>query len=159
MTVNTKRITNRRKLQFESLDQVLTEARRLVDVPYKKLGNWSLGQVLNHLAVGCEIAVDGTSMKVPWLFRIVARVMKKKILNSKMKPGFKFTKAMRPFLEPPIDISDRDGLAAFEKAVQKMQGTSQRAPSPAFGELTVDEYNQLTLRHCELHLSFIEPVE
>jgi hypothetical protein len=32
----------------------------------------------------------------------------------------------------------------------------RRKPSPLFGELTIDEWNQLHCRHAELHLSFIQ---
>ena len=157
MEVNTKQVTGRRELHFESLDEIVEDARTLAKGAHKNLGNWSLGQVLKHLAVSAEIAVDGTTLKVPWMFRMMAKMMKKKMLTSKMRAGFKFTEEMKPIFDPPNDTTTEQGLAALESAIERLKGTSDRAPSAAFGQLSAAEYDQLTLRHAELHLSFILP--
>jgi len=41
--------------------------------------------------------------------------------------------------------------------VARLQATTKRYPSPAFGPLTLEEWDQLHLRHAELHLSFFVP--
>ena len=56
--VDTGKVPGRRPLRFESIDQVLAEVDRLVEAEragqLKRLGNWTLGQVLGHLAVWAE---------------------------------------------------------------------------------------------------------
>jgi len=61
MAVNTGKVTGRRAVAYESLDDVLVDAERLVAAPkVKMLGNWSLGQMLAHLAGGMHMSIDGT---------------------------------------------------------------------------------------------------
>jgi hypothetical protein len=52
--VDTAKVANRRSLRFESIDHVLAEVDRLAESRragrLKRLGNWTLGQALGHLA-------------------------------------------------------------------------------------------------------------
>src|SRR5207244_91073 len=61
--VDTAKIADRRVLRFDSLDQMLAEVDRLVDAErigrLKRLGNWTLGQTLGHLATWMEFGYTG----------------------------------------------------------------------------------------------------
>lgn len=56
--VDTKKVAGRRMLRFESLDQVIADVDRLVEAEragrLTRLGNWTLGQTLGHLAAWAE---------------------------------------------------------------------------------------------------------
>ncbi|MFO0951857.1 MAG: DUF1569 domain-containing protein [Isosphaeraceae bacterium] len=76
MAVNTKSVAGRRTLRFETLDDILAELDRLEGKPLKVLGNWSVGQILAHLAIPMNGAIDGVKFPVPWYFRAVAKLLK-----------------------------------------------------------------------------------
>ena len=48
--INTKNVTERRKIRYESLDDVVAEAERMSGPDVHILGNWSPGQIHAHLA-------------------------------------------------------------------------------------------------------------
>src|SRR5262245_5437901 len=51
VAIDTRRVAGRQKLRFADLDEMLAYAERLVSGGSTQLGNWSLGQVLQHLAL------------------------------------------------------------------------------------------------------------
>jgi hypothetical protein len=156
MPVDTTKVTNRRKVDFSSLQDVLADAERAAAENYKPLGNWSQGQIYAHLAKTFDGSIDGLKFKLPWYFRMMARVMKSRILKGPMPPGFKLDDAARDLLPGPTQTPD--GLAALRAAIARQQSETKRAPSPVLGNLTVEEWNKIHLAHSALHMSFLVPV-
>jgi hypothetical protein len=75
-----------------------------------------------------------------------------------MEPGFKLgNKAAEELI--PAATSTEDGLVSIRHALHRLKTETNRVPSPFLGALTYDEWTQLHCRHCELHLSFLLPVE
>ena len=156
MPVNTKTVEGRRKLRFESLDDILKDIDSLEGKKLKSLGNRSVGQNLAHLAIAANGAIDGFKMQVPWIFKVVGRLFKSKLLNGTMPPGFKLKPEGEAVLWPG-DPTEAEGFAALRKAIARLKTESHREPSPFFGPMSIEDHNQLACRHCELHLSFIVP--
>src|SRR5688572_14560262 len=83
----------RRKLRFATIDDALAEAERLAAAEregrVRQLGNWSLGQILNHLATWAEFAHCGypPSVRAPLPVRMILRLVRNKILTQGMMPG------------------------------------------------------------------------
>ena len=50
MPIATSKVTNRRKVQYTSLQDVLSDAERLTRGNFNTLGNWSAGQIFMHRA-------------------------------------------------------------------------------------------------------------
>lgn len=158
-SVATKSVQDRRPVRYQSLDDLLADARQLASSEVEMLGNWSLGQILKHLAAAYEGSIDGLDVKVPWLMKVMAKLlMKKKFLEDAVPPGFKITGANRKVLVAPDSISTDEGLAALEKAVERLKTETTRANHPVFDRLSVDEWNAFHLRHAEMHMSFARPV-
>ena len=65
----------RRRLHFQSLDEVLAEAEHLAVIPTRRLGNWTLGQNLMHLAKVYEKSIDGTDYRPGWFVRSLATLI------------------------------------------------------------------------------------
>jgi hypothetical protein len=157
MTVKTAKVSGRRQLRFDSFEEVRSDVNALVSGKVHTLGNWSLPQILEHLARSMDMAVDGADFKPNWAIRQLGRMMKKRVLKSPMQPGFtlpKIAKGLEPD-ELPLDKA----LQHFRSALKRLDAESTRAPHPVFGALTLEESNQLQLRHAELHLSFVAPGE
>ena len=71
MTVDTKKVAQRREVHYDSYDDLLADAERLVSGDVQTVGNWTLGQIFKHLAQTLNSSIDGTNMKFPWLMKPV----------------------------------------------------------------------------------------
>lgn len=160
MSVDTKHVRGRRTLRFESLDDILTDANRLADVEVDTLGNWSLGQILAHLAKGLNLAIDGSPKLAAWHIRFVARTLfKRRFLTKGLPAGFQLKSQAAKLLSPEDDVTVEEGLSALMQAAKRWEQDPTRHPHIALGELTLTEWDQLQCRHAELHLSFVLPIE
>ncbi len=155
MTVNTKKVTDRRELRFESLDDVVQEAENLASLEIEQLGNWSLGQILVHLAAAMNCSIDGFPFKAPLPIRLIAPLLfKKKFIYKAVPAGFQVPKGADDF--SPGNTSNDEGLEAIKQAVARLGSETKRSPNPGLGELTTDEWNNFHCRHAEMHLSFLK---
>jgi hypothetical protein len=151
-----------RTLRFETIDDALAEAERLVggerEGRLAQAGTWPLGQTLGHLATWAGFAFDGypASVQPPWLVRTIGRMLRNRILTKGMMPGMKVGRVPGGTLglEP---MSVEDGLARYREAMQRLRTTAPTIPNPVFGPLTHEQWIQLNLRHAELHFSFLHP--
>lgn len=156
-TIDTKNVAGRRVLHFENFDAIAAELDRLAQASsLKSLGNWSPGQIFEHLAIVMRQSIDGGPAVVPWYIRLFFRwFVKKKALRETMKAGFQLPEAAKHLIPAPID--DQNGLKNLKSALARLRKDPTRAPNIVFGPLTNEEWEKLHCRHCELHLSFVVP--
>jgi len=146
----------RRTVHYASLDEVLADAERLVRARAATTGNWSLDQILGHLAIAMERSVDGFDRKAPWPLRLVGRfVIKPRILKHGMKPGFKLPAEAEKTSVPAPGGDPEAALERLRRAVQRLKSDSTRRPHPFFGPMPASEWDRLHLRHAEMHMSFV----
>ena len=157
--MTTASATQRRELHFDSLDEVLAEAERLAAAnEVATHGNWSLGQILMHLARAVDLSIDGADFKVPFFVRLIGPLMKRRIMK-KMPSGFKLSPAAAKKLAPADATTTENGLAALRRAIERLSETDERKPHVVFGATTREEWNQIHLRHAEMHMSFVDTVD
>lgn len=156
MAINTSKVQGRRALKFFSLQEVLEDAERMSAGNVRVLGNWSAGQIFQHLAKALNDSIDGSDLKVSWYLKIPARLMKKRLINGSMPPGFKLPAEAAKVLVPG-PTSTEEGLSALRNAIARVQRDPRRAINPVFGVLTNEEWTKLQLAHAALHLSFLVP--
>jgi len=154
MSVNTAKVDARRKLDYKSFDELLADADRLSSGDVKTLGNWSQGQIFQHLANAFNGSIDGFPQGFPWFVRAMGRIFKKKLINGPMPAGMKmpekFAEAVMP--EPtPTEV----GLANLHAAISRLRQDPHRAAHPVFGEVSREEWDQVHLKHASLHMSFL----
>jgi hypothetical protein len=146
----------RRRVQYESYDEVLSDAERAVRDNVQTTGNWSLGRILEHLAIANEKSIDGFGFQAPLPVRLIARTfIKGRVLKNGLRPGFQLPNKAATILVP----DETDANAALERlrlSIQRLKTENKRSPHPFFGSLKFDESNCLMLRHCELHMSFVK---
>jgi hypothetical protein len=157
--IDTAKVKNHRQLHFNSLDDIAVEVERLAACrEITALGNWSSGQVLQHLAFTMDSSIDGFPFSVPAPIKFLLRLfMKRRFLTKPMPPGFKLPTKAEKMLPGPTTWET--ALTNFRRALQRVKTETRRSPHPAFGPMTVDDWNQIHCRHSELHLSFLVPVE
>ncbi|MGY8770882.1 MAG: DUF1569 domain-containing protein [Pirellulales bacterium] len=157
MVVNTKKVANRRKVRYESYDDLLADVDQLASNDLEVLGNWSLAQNLKHLAGAFNGSIDGLDFKAPFFIGIMARLfMKGKFLNDAIPSGFSVPENLRGDLTAEDSYSLEEGLAIFKAAVARVQTESIRTKHPVLGNISREEYDKFNLRHAEMHLSFLQ---
>ena len=154
--------TQRRKLRFETIDDALAEAERLVVTEREGqlllAGNWPLGLTLGHLATWANFAFDGypPEVRAPAPVRMILRLMRGRILSKGMMPGVR----IRGIPDGTLGLEPRapeEGLAELRQAFERLRTRAPRIDNPAFGRLTHEQWVQLNLRHAELHLGNLVP--
>jgi len=156
MAINTKKAAGRRSVHYNNLEDLQADAQQLVSSgSVKMVGNWSLGQVLGHLATTMNASIDGFPMMLPWPVRAMMRVlMKKKMLTQITSPGYSIPgKAVAMFV-PKDGIDPAQALEQLCSAVDRQHKESKRSTNPVLGRLTNEQWLQFHLRHAELHMSF-----
>ena len=149
-TINTKTVTGRRSVRYNTLDDLLQEAERLAETDIRTIGNWSQGQIYEHLARAIDYAIDGAKpfpLPMRWLMTLL---FKNKFIHKSLPAGFK-----APSGAVPKPISTEDGLTLLRTAIARQHETSDRAPHAVFGKISNEEWEQFNLRHAEMHMSFI----
>ncbi len=156
MSIDTRKVQGRRKVQYASLQDLLADAERMSSGNAQTLGNWSAGQIFAHLAQSMNNSIDGSDIQIPWYIRVPARLLKRWMLKGPMPPGFKISDtAARSLVPGPTSIED--GLVALRNAIARQERETTRAPNPVLGSLTLEDWTQLHLTHAALHMSFLAP--
>lgn len=158
MSVKTNLIRGRRRLRFDSYGDVLLDAELLVAGQSRLLGNWSLGQILHHLAASMNASIDGLDVDVAWWRRALVRARYRRLmLAGPMPAGLRLPTDVAELLSPE-PIAAEGGLAELRAAIERLSFETERALHPLLGEMSLDEWDSFHLRHAELHLSFALPV-
>jgi hypothetical protein len=154
----------RRTLRFNSIDEAIAEAERLVASEREGrltcVGNWQLGKALGHVATWAGFAFDGypPEVRAPLPVRLILRLMRGTILNKGMMPGVRVGKIPEGTVGlEPLDADE--GLRRFRAAMERLRASAPTSVNPVFGPLTHEQWIALNLRHAELHLSFQCPRE
>ena len=149
------------ELHFDSCDQALAKAtelitRQLEGGAVSTTGNFSLPQIVEHLARSIDIGLGQIDVpKVPWLVRIVAKMMKKRFLNQGMKPGFKLPSSTQDIFWPESEVDPQLALSHYAESLSKLSTVPEPISHPYFGEMTREEQVILHCRHAELHFGFV----
>ena len=104
----------RRSLTFASLDRVMPDVDQLL-AGHTTVGQWSLGQICNHLMRTLTWTVEGYPKLAPWIVRkTVGPLLLKRILRTGRFPdGITLP---RPYLPPP-DLDARAEAEALRAAL------------------------------------------
>lgn len=164
MAINTKRVPDRRKLRFESIAELRAEIDRVLKADetgrLKRLGNWTAGQNLFHIAAWINYAYDGFPAEIkrpPWAMRVLLKMLKGRMLSRGLPVGFRLPGVAAGTLGID-DVPTHEGHRLLTAALNRLESQPPPLPSPALGPLTHPEWIALHLRHAELHLGFLMPV-
>ncbi len=159
--LDTAKVLGRRTLRFADSRELFADVDRLAAADragtLRRLGNWTLGQALGHLAWWVDAPFDGypPDLNPPWFVRLILRRMKAKILV-KMPAGARIPKIAEG--TKGVDVLGTDeGLARLRRAWARLDAAPPPRPNLIFGPMTHDEWKRLNLAHAELHLSFMDP--
>jgi len=129
VTVNTAKVTGRRKVRYDSYDDLLRDAERLAAGKVRPLGNWSYAQVLEHLSRAMNAAIDAPISRSLGSFGLVAKLFfKSRALKGPMTAGFKLPADAAKALVPEQSLDNEAALAMLRQAVHRLtHGHAPRA--------------------------------
>lgn len=154
----TKLRNTRRELKFEQLTEVLGECSRLLGSGYTRTGNWTLGQMCQHLRLTMCANMYGypkwmSALGLP-LRPILRAFALPHLLDGRSISGVR-TAGM--FI-PPGGLDDREEFRLFAACVREFEvHTAPLHPHPGFGRMTHGEFNRFHAAHAAHHLSFLIP--
>lgn len=179
--VDTRRV-RRRPLRLSGWADLAAEVGRIEaaaraagegSAEFLVLGNWSAGQILQHLGLTIERSMDGFRARPSWeapaasglarltgyparsRIRNLTASARARLLGVEHDPGGPSTGGDGE-LEPWAQVWTHDGAALLRRALDRVSaGHRMACPSPTIGPLDHDEWTRFHLRHAELHLSFI----
>ena len=146
----------RRSVRYSTLSDIVQDAEQLLS-SHHTVGNWTFGQICQHLAKTMNCSFDGFGFTAPWFARwVIAPFIKNSVLIKPMRPGFKLPERGSALL-PDESVASDVGLQQLKSAVERFSHEAPTAPHPFLGQMASEEVVQLQLRHAELHLSSIVP--
>ena len=146
----------RRSLNYPTFAEMIQDLETLREVGYERTGNWTLSDACNHLALVVEQCMDGFPKNYPWIMRKMARWLFLKKMLRRQKSTRRFEAPA--FLQPPSEQDDAVAVERLTKAIERFQAHSEDLqPSPIFGKLTKEQWQEIHLWHAEHHLSFLHP--
>lgn len=156
--VRTARIKDRRDVHFSSMSEILDDVEYLASGdPPRTTGNWTPGQIVQHVAKLVNYSIDGFPVpKASLPFRILGRMMRRRALENPLRPGFSFPRKFT-FLAPDDGVTWDEAVGYMNETVARLSGHRMSAPSPVLGRLTHEQWEQLHCRHAEMHFSFMHP--
>lgn len=158
MSTSTALPLKRRTVSYRGYEMILADAERLAVGSYETVGNWSFGQILEHLAKSFESSIDGSGQKLSFPVRMFGGLfLKGRFLNHTLPSGFTFPGGSQSPFAPAADTTTQAGLDALRRACQRCRTEKQRSFHPLFGRLDTPEWDRFNLRHAELHMSFVVP--
>jgi hypothetical protein len=159
--VNTAQVKDRRPLRFHSTAELLADVERIVAAEragtLRRTGNWTVGQTLNHLAAWINYGYEGFPFGTPpWFVRLYLKLRRKRFITKGLNAGVRIPGAEAGTWGVEI-VSTEEGVRRLRAALDRLANEKPRHESPGFGPMTPEERTALTLRHAELHLSFLHP--
>ena len=152
--------SERRELEFKTLEQVVADVDQLVSGEVRTTGNHSFGQILNHLALSQDVSSGrATPPPPPFFMKLMLPLMRMMVINSKpLKPGIQLPKQGEAFFWPDKEIDVPTGAAYFKESTEYYLSNGPVEKHPFFGKMTKQQADELNCRHASLHLSFVHPV-
>jgi len=145
----------RRKPKFESYEDIIREIEELEKIGYSRLGNWSLGQICEHLGFYFKGSLEGFEFKAPWIIRIlVGKPFRWWLMR---REGYPDNSQTVPQSVPPENVDDHEAVMKIKELLSRLSSAKELHPSGLFGELTLDQWRMMHLHHAGHHLGFLVP--
>jgi Protein of unknown function (DUF1569) len=144
----------RRILRYGSLDEIMPDVERLLH-GHTTVGNWSLAQILRHVAAVMRRVVDLPATTPQDPSKWVGEEKKREVFESGMLPeGI----VGPPEVMPAEVLGERVEAEGLRRAIEHYKASSGPViVHRVFGRLTKAEWDRLQLIHVAHHLSFAVP--
>ncbi|MBX7165862.1 MAG: DUF1569 domain-containing protein [Pirellulales bacterium] len=161
MKVDTRKVRNRRRVHYRDFDELLADAERLAALPRVQcLGNWTVGQTMQHLGNAMHGSIDGPTFNVPWHIKLIGRLfLWRWLVYGPFPAGLQLPRRAAERLIAGPDATTAAGLEKMRTGVARLRSETQRIIHPVTGPLTPAQWERFHLTHAALHMSFLVPDE
>src|SRR5262249_6630255 len=122
--VDTSKVTDYRKLRFNSIDELLAEIDRIVAADkagkLRRTGNWTAAQILGRLATWVNYGWEGYPMQVPWFIRFILKFKVKQYLRDGLPQGVRIPKVEGGTYATEV-ISTDEGASRYRRALSRLK--------------------------------------
>ncbi len=144
--------TIRRNLKFASLGEVMPDVEQLL-AGHATVGRWTLGQILNHLALAIRLPMDGVPVKFPWLVRRLVGPVARRL--SFWRGWIPEGVQMPAVYLPPPGLDATAQAEELRRAIKRFGAFAGRLDEhPLLGRLSPAGWERFHCLHCAHHLSF-----
>lgn len=155
---DTSKVSERRKLHFHSMCEILEDVESLGRSEIRATGNWTPAQIVGHVNTLIVMSIDGFTFRAPRVLRAAGRVLRSYFLKNGLKPGISRPPGTDD-LVPSAELSWDEAVEHLRETIARLEnGARMTQPSPIFGKLSHEQWEQLHCRHAELHFGFMHPV-
>lgn len=161
-SIDTGKVTDRRTLHFATLDDLLADVDRIFAADragtLRRTGNWTAGQTFGHLAAWLDYAYDGypPELRPPWFIKLILKLRRKRFMRGPLPAGVRIPRIKGGTMATEPCSTD-EGLSRLTRAMDRLRAAPPSQPNIIFGPMSHEEWQQMHLRHAELHLSFLHP--
>ena len=146
-----------RQLRFETLDDILAEARKIAANPNAPSnGAWTPAQNVWHVGRFLKAGVEGYPAKVPLFLKLIGPLLKKQFTTKGFNPGIKLPAQAANHMVAPADTTMDQAMDMFESAVAGAKAKGFLPKNPMMGKMTQQQWIDLHCRHAEMHFGMIE---
>ena len=146
----------RRELKLENLDAVVDECRRLLRSGYVRNGNWTLGQVCNHIRKTIDACVDGYPAWMVVLGYPLRPFLRRFLLPRLIRGDSPAGIRTAPGFVPPPDLCDAGEFEALQDSIIRFhENADALRPHPGFGAMRKDVFERFHAMHAAHHLGFL----
>ena len=151
--------SDRRELTFANLNEVVADIEAIANSAHRTSGKQTFAQIVQHLATTNEMLVGKiVPPKLPWYMRMMMPLMRNKILDGPVKPGFKLPSAdLQSFFWDGDDTDLQQAIDNFKASVKAYYVQGPLDTHPIFGKASREQIDRITLAHAAMHLSFVHP--
>lgn len=129
---------------------IIARINQLTPASRRKWGKMDVGQMLAHCQMPLGVAVGRHKLKANFFFKIIGRLIKKKLYNDEpFKQNLPTDKSFK--MTTPKDF-EKEKQALIEMINDFSENTMSDEPHPFFGKLTKDEWSRGTWKHLDHHL-------
>ncbi|MCB1215986.1 DUF1569 domain-containing protein [bacterium] len=164
-------LSQRRKLQLSSFEDILAEAERLTelvqggntvradlapgDARLVHLGNMPLGQMLGHLGLTLRLAVHPAAYRFPFPMRLMFGMLRRRFLTGGLSMPVEAPARLNSEILPDAGLRSGAGLEILQQQIADFLAADSLQPNLMLGRLSRGEWEALSCRHAEWHLGFI----
>ena len=140
----------RKKLRFKKLKEVVKDAESLLETGYRQGGDWSLGEICDHLAKSMARFYGRPFGAIPGVMQYGFFVV------AQAAAGATRGRQVPTLIPPKKRISDEEGVRRLTKAIKKLKKSAKRPTNRyLFGKAAYRRSREFQLWHCAHHLSFL----
>jgi hypothetical protein len=148
---------NKRRLEFQTGDEVVADIQRLLSGGYTRTKNWNLTQICEHLTATMVGEMEGLGFRLPWVLRATAgKLFTNWILRTRKMPGVPTLPSLQP--KSASDVEDETIIQNCVTAIRQSESfTGSLDDYPFVDNLLHDQWRQFMWIHASHHLGFLVP--